>query len=152
MDPVVRRATPRDADELNRLQTLARIALQPVRGGVLRLAECEPVGDWQSITADPTCAVFVGTLLDSVVSYLVLELSVRKNRGIVTHAYVEPGARELGLGDGMLASAIEVVRAAGLGGIEAVALPGDRETKNMYERAGLTARKLTVYKALHADA
>ena len=37
-----------------------------------------------------------------------------------------------------------------LSGIEAVALPGDRETKNLFERAGLTARKITVYKSLVA--
>jgi GNAT superfamily N-acetyltransferase len=151
MDPVVRRATNSDALELDRLQALAREALEPVRGGALRLAECPAVTDWPSLISEVDSAVFVGTLLDSVVSYLALDVSRSKNRGIVTHAFVEPGARELGLGDAMLEAAIAVVRDAGLAGIEAIALPGDRETKNMYERAGLTARKLTVYKALHVD-
>lgn len=151
MDPVVRRATVADAAELDRLQSLARLALEPVRGGALRLAECPAVTDWPSLINDASCVVFVGMLLDSVVSYLVLQLSDQKNRGIVTHAYVEAEARELGLGDGMLEAAIAVVRDAGLAGVEAIALPGDRETKNMYERAGLTARKLTVYKSLLAD-
>ena len=66
--------------------------------------------------------------------------------------YVEQEARELGLGDTMVEHAIATVREAGLEGIESVALPGDRETKNLFERAGLTARLITVYKTLAADA
>ena len=82
---------------------------------------------------------------------MVMHLVPSKDRGIITHAFVEAEARELGLGDTMVEVAIATVREAGLAGIEAVALPGDRETKNLYERAGLTARKLTVYKSLSAD-
>ena len=32
--------------------------------------------------------------------------------------------------------------------LEGEALPGDRETKNLYERAGITARLITVSKSL----
>jgi len=32
--------------------------------------------------------------------------------------------------------------------VEAEALPGDRETKNLYERAGITARNIVVSKRL----
>ncbi len=151
MDPVVRRATATDAADLELLQDLARHGLEPVRGGALRLAECAPVTDWLALNSDPQRAIFVGTLDDAVVSYMVVELSPEKHRGLITHAFVETEARELGLGDAMLEMAIAVVRKAGLAGIEAVALPGDRETKNMYERAGLTARKLTVYKSLQPE-
>lgn len=148
IDPVVRRALHGDAGELDRLQTLARAAIVLVRGGALRLAECTPVTDWASLIDDQDAAVFVGSLLDASVSYMVVHLSRNADRGIITQAFVEPEGRELGLGDTMLEHALEVVRAAGLSGIEATALPGDRETKNMYERGGLTARKLTVYKSL----
>ncbi len=151
MDPIVRRATAADADDLEYLQQLARHGLENVRGGALRLAECAPVTAWLDLIDSSSAAVLIGTLDDAVLSYMVVELSPTKDRGLVTHAYVEPGARELGLGDTMLEAAIAVVRAAGLTGIEATALPGDRETKNMYERAGLTARKLTVYKSLRAE-
>jgi len=145
---MVRRATASDAHQLLRLETLARQAIQDVRGGALRLAECAQVDDWQLLVDDENGVVLVGTLDDVIVSYMVMQLSVPKNRGIVSHAYVEVEARELGLGDTMLEHAIAAVRSAGLSGIEATALPGDRETKNMFERAGLTARKLTVYKSL----
>ena len=62
--------------------------------------------------------------------------------------YVTPEARELGFGDGLLEAAIELARAQGAVAIEAEALPGDRETKNLYERAGVTARKLVVWRSI----
>lgn len=148
IDPVVRRALHSDTGELDRLQTLARAAIVDVRGGALRLAECTPVTDWTSLIDDHDAVVLVGSLLDTTVSYMVMHLSRNADRGIITQAFVEPEARELGLGDTMLEHAIAAVRAAELSGIEATALPGDRETKNMFERGGLTARKLTVYKSL----
>jgi len=148
VDPIVRRAEPRDAAELDRLQAIAREGMRDVRGGALRLAECEPVVNWLDLLDESNAVVFVGTLDDAVVSYMVMHLSSERDRGIITHAYVEAEARELGLGDTLVENAVAAVREAGLNGIEAVALPGDRETKNMYERAGLTARKLTVYKSL----
>ncbi len=151
MDPIVRRADPSDALDLARMQAIAREGLVDVRGGALRLAECEQIIDWPALLDDQSTVVFVGTLNDAVVSYMVMRLTPSKDRGIITHAFVEAEARELGLGDTLVEFAIARVREAGLAGIEAIALPGDRETKNLYERAGLTARKLTVYKLLAGD-
>lgn len=68
--------------------------------------------------------------------------------GVVRQVYVHPEARELGLGDDLLEAAIAATVAAGGATIESVALPGDRETKNLFERAGLTARLITVAKRL----
>ena len=148
MDPVVRPATADDIEALNWLQSTARFGLTDVRGGQLRLRECEEITDWPALFADPNSWVLVGTLLDVVLGYMVLLIRPEIDRGVITHAFVEEGARELGLGDTMVEHAIAEVRGAQLSGIEAVALPGDRETKNLYERAGLTARKITVYKSL----
>lgn len=152
MNPVVRLAGEDDCAELARLEALAREAIRDVRGGALRLSECPPVEDWSALVRDDNARVFVGTLDDAIVAYMVLILQAARNRGTVTHVYVEPEARELGLGDTMVEHAISTVRDAGLGGIESVALPGDRETKNLFERAGLTARLIIVYKPLAADA
>ena len=66
----------------------------------------------------------------------------------IEHVWVSPGAREIGFGDDLLAAATAIARTGGAVAIEAEALPGDRETKNLYERAGVTARKLVVWKAL----
>ena len=46
----------------------------------------------------------------------------------------------------MLAEAIGAIRASGGVCVESFALPGDRDTKNLYERAGVTARKIIVSK------
>jgi ribosomal protein S18 acetylase RimI-like enzyme len=62
--------------------------------------------------------------------------------------WVSPDAREVGFGDDLLAAATDLARERGAVAIEAEALPGDRDTKNLYERAGITARKLVVWKAL----
>jgi len=148
MDPVVRPACAEDVEALNRLQGMARTALIDARGGQLRLRECEEIVDWTGLLADAGSVVLVGTLLDVVLGYMVLVLRPDTDRGVITHAFVEHDARELGLGDTMVEHAIAHVSQAGLSGIEGTALPGDRETKNLFERAGLTARKITVYKSL----
>lgn len=49
-------------------------------------------------------------------------------------------ARRLGVGAALLDEFRRLVREAGGSAIDAYALPGDRETKNLYERSGLTAR------------
>lgn len=158
MDELVRRADRGDIDELIRLETMARAGIVGVRGGDLRLQECDPIVDWLSMLAtDDTndtdeIVVLVGTIDAHVVAFMVMTIQHLRDRGFISHVYVEPGARELGLGDTMVEHAIAAVRLVGLSGIESVALPGDRETKNLFERAGLTARKLTVYKSLNANA
>lgn len=148
MDPVVQRAEPDDVAELARLEQLARCNIADARGGALRLAECHPIQDWSALVGQADTLIFIASLETVPVGYMVLELSSARARGIITHAFVEDGARELGLGDAMVEHAIAAVRQRGLAGIEATALPGDRETKNLFERAGLTARKITVYKSL----
>ncbi len=148
IDPIVRVAVVFDCAELARLESLARGGIADVRGGALRLQECQQVDDWAALVDDPDSRVFVGEIDAVVVAYAVLRLDAQRDRGIISHAYVEIEARELGFGDTMIEFAIAAVRGAGLTGIEATALPGDRDTKNLFERAGLTARKLTVYKSL----
>ena len=67
--------------------------------------------------------------------------------------YVDPDAREVGVGEAMMDRGAGVVRGPGLSsGVDAVALPGDRATKNFFERFGLTARAIVVHRALTACA
>jgi ribosomal protein S18 acetylase RimI-like enzyme len=151
VDELVRRAVVHDCPELERLEAVSRAAIEHVRGGALRLQECAPIADWPALLTSPGAVVLVGSLDDVVVGYLVMLLSAVKDRGVITHVFVEEEARQLGLGDSMIEHAIEAVVDAGLVGIESTALPGDRDTKNLFERAGITARKLTVYKSLRSD-
>ena len=77
-----------------------------------------------------------------------IELEIANDVARVMQVYVEPLAREVGFGDWLLEAAIEEGRRRGGKVIEGFALPGDRATKNLYERAGITARKITVSKDL----
>jgi GNAT superfamily N-acetyltransferase len=92
--------------------------------------------------------VFVGTIDGVPVGYLLLSQVIAGSTARVEQVWVSPEAREIGFGDDLLAAATDLARSGGASAIEAEALPGDRDTKNLYERAGVTARKLVVWKAL----
>jgi len=66
----------------------------------------------------------------------------------IRDVWVTPEARELGFGDALLAAVIDEARTTSAIGVEGEALPGDRHTKNLYERAGIVARLIVTYKAL----
>jgi len=146
IDPVVRRAVADDAGSLAFLEAEARAALVDTRGGNRWLEEHPTITPgWDAAVAGRD--VFVAVLMlaghaDVVVGYLVLDVDGPIAR--VDQVYVTPEARELGFGDALLELATEVARARGVVILEGQALPGDRNTKNLYERAGITARLITV--------
>ncbi|MEQ1872352.1 MAG: GNAT family N-acetyltransferase [Ilumatobacteraceae bacterium] len=146
MEQVIRRLEIGDAEVVAQLETDARAALQSERGGLAHLAERVPVGEWGALADNADRPVWVGTIDGVVVGYIEVEIVNGVAR--VMQVYVEPLAREVGFGDWLLEAAIEEGRRRGCSVIEGFALPGDRATKNLYERAGITARKITVSKAL----
>ena len=151
IDPLVRSIDVDDAVDLAQLRLLeieARAALDGQRGGERWLVEHPEVGDdWGERCARPGVDVVVAHIDDIVVGYLVAVLGddhiVR-----VDQVWVTPEARECGFGDGMLEFAIERAVARGAIAVEGESLPGDRHTKNLYERAGIVARLITTYKVL----
>jgi GNAT superfamily N-acetyltransferase len=138
---IVRPLEPGDAGEVAALEAEARDSLTDQRGGAAHLREVPAVVDWSSV---PT--TWVATFDDVVVGYL--QLVVHDDIAEVRQVYVHPEARELGFGDWLLEAALAHARTAGCRYIEGVALPGDRNTKNLYERAGITARKIVVSQQL----
>ncbi len=62
--------------------------------------------------------------------------------------YVLPEARGVGLGEALMDEILAWAAASGAMAVESVALPGDRVTKNFFERYGLTARALQVHRRL----
>ena len=150
IDPVVRDAVADDRDELTALEAAAREALADQRGGVRWLEE-HPLHapDWDPGTAGGSAGAVLVAELDGVpVGYLVMRADGPVVR--VVDVYVRPEARELGFGDELLAVALARARAGGASWFEAEALPGDRDTKNLYERAGITARLIVVSTRLDA--
>ncbi|HQV56504.1 MAG TPA: GNAT family N-acetyltransferase [Ilumatobacteraceae bacterium] len=141
MIEAVRSAAAADVDELRRLEDRARTALIDQRGGSAVLDELPPI-DWRSALGE----VVVATIDDVVVGYL--HLTIDQRTATVASVYVDPQAREVGLGDEMLTVAFERARQAGCDVLEGWSLPGDRSTKNLYERAGVVARKIIVSRRL----
>ena len=149
---------PATADDLPRLAELASLAieeLRPGRGGevwarhMARQAPFEPLLAEQ--LADTDHRVLVGTVDDVVVGYgvaCVEALPDGGRLGVVTDLYSEPEAREIGLGELMMEDLVGWCRERGCFGVDSLALPGDRHTKNFFESFGLVARALIVHRPL----
>lgn len=138
----VRPAVLVDASALTALEAAARAHLFYQRGGPALLAEQPATLNWEDAIDDAARRVLVGTLDEQVFGYL--ELRFVDATAVVHQVYVHPDARELGLGDWMIEAALAAARAHGCRVFEGFALPGDRDTKNLFERAGITARKIIV--------
>lgn len=67
---------------------------------------------------------------------------------LVTHLYVVPECREVGAGDALMEWIIDDAVGVGLAAVRSAALPGDRSTKNLFERHGLIARAIQVERRL----
>ena len=148
IDPTIRRCRADDGDvaQLELLEREAREALVGQRGGDRWLVEHPAVGaNWLERCAGAD--VWVAHIDDVVVGYMVAELGedliVR-----IDQVWVTPLAREVGFGDALLEHAIASARERGAIGVEGESLPGDRQTKNLYERAGIVARLITTYRDL----
>jgi GNAT superfamily N-acetyltransferase len=149
IDPLVRRPDGTNEGELGQLRALeaeARAALVDQRGGPRWLDENTAVGDrWGEVCRDSI--VWLAHIDEVVVGYIVGAVGDDRIARILD-VYVTPGARELGFGDALLHAVIGDARRADATTIEGFSLPGDRATKNLYERAGIVARLITTSRAL----
>ena len=66
----------------------------------------------------------------------------------ITHLFVMKECREVGAGDALMVWLVNGAQEAGLLAVRASALPGDRSTKNLFERHGLVARATQVERKL----
>jgi GNAT superfamily N-acetyltransferase len=150
-----RPATDADAP---RLAELAEQAVEELRGGrggevwARTLGRRAPFVDgFTEQLASSRHHVLVGTLDDTVLGYGVGrldELADGSRLGVVSDLYVEPEARGVGIGEAMMDALVAWCAAAGCTGVDSVALPGDRHTKNFFESFGLVARAILVHKDL----
>lgn len=128
--------------------------LRPLRGGDIWAAS-RPVEEGLTRVAaaleDPAQRVLVGTIDDVVVGYAwARERTLADGRriAVIDDLYVEAGARGVGVGEALMDELVAWARERGCAGIDAVALPGLRETKNFFEESGFTARLLVMHKSL----
>jgi GNAT superfamily N-acetyltransferase len=149
-----RPATPGDAARLAELDAEARAGVVTQRGGALYLLR-EAVPFEAAVLERPDACSVVGTIDGVVFGYA----TATEDSGVdgmrlatLRHLYVEPGARDVGVGEAMMDLVLAWCEERGYRGIDALALPGDRATKNFFERYGLTARAILVHRALGPEA
>ncbi len=150
-----RPAVADDLAELLRLARALRAELRELRGGALwetREAAPEPLEEvFRDLLTRADAHVVVGTVGGAPVGFgTVVVERLRDGRllGIVRDLYVEPEARAVGVGESIGDRLVAFCSTAGCIGIDAVALPGQRDAKNFFERAGFTARALIMHKPL----
>lgn len=100
---------------------------------------------------DPDQEIWVGTIDDTIVGYAVCRLEVLRTGELlasVSDLYVTEGAREVAIGETMMDAIVQWCEARQCVGIDALALPGNRQTKNFFETFGFKARLLTVHRPL----
>ncbi|HMK10352.1 MAG TPA: GNAT family N-acetyltransferase [Acidimicrobiales bacterium] len=151
-------ARPATLGDLTRIAELAEQAVAELavsKGGAVwsrREARAKPYTD--SLRADLDASdrhVLAGEFGGAIVGYAVVRAETLRDGGIlgvIDDIYVEPDAREVGVGEALMDGIEQWCRALGCIGIDALALPGNRETKNFFETFGLVARAIVVHRSL----
>lgn len=150
-----RPATIEDIDSVSDLTAAAREAVADTRGGPVLLStdQRSEGGSRHLETAltDDSRRLLAGTLDEVIVGYLLAAL-VKTPGGLliaeVEEIYVEDGARRVGVGAAMFDRLVSWAVDHDCGGIDALALPGDRDTKNFFESHGLVARAIIAHRPL----
>jgi GNAT superfamily N-acetyltransferase len=153
-----RPAEPGDLDLLVGLATEADEALHAQRGGALWAVTSswsarhdDPRAWFEQMLVDPEQCGIVGCIDAHPVGFAVVRLATLADDrviGVIDELFVAAGAREVGVGELMMEAVLDWCRATGCDGIDGVAMPGDRATKNFFERFGLTARAILVHRDL----
>jgi GNAT superfamily N-acetyltransferase len=154
-DESTRVATRQDLDLLVELAEAAVVEKRSQKGGEVwsrhdgrvdsprpRLAEA---------LAEPDHHVVLGLLDDAVVGYAVAHterVADGGTLGVIEDLYVDPGCRAVGVGEVLMNDLLDWCRQRGCFGVDSLALPGDRATKNFFESFGLVARAIVVHRAL----
>ena len=157
IDEGARRAADADLAVVAELAAQAAAEMAPLRGGsVWSRLEARPEPLHEGLARDlhdDDALVVVGTIDGAVVGYgavRLVELHDGARLGRVGDIYVLPEARGVGVGEAMMERLLDWAARRGCIGVDSLALPGDRNTKNFFETHGLVARSITVHRALSA--
>ena len=96
-------------------------------------------------------SVVVGTIDDVVIGLgvgRVERLRDGRDLGIIEELFVEPEARSIGVGEAIVDLLLEFFGEHGCIGADALALPGNRATKNFFEQHGFVARSIVMHRPL----
>ncbi|MEY2447476.1 MAG: hypothetical protein QOH79_952 [Acidimicrobiaceae bacterium] len=155
---MIEAARPASNDDVPRIAELARAAIAELRstkgGEVWARREARPEPIDSSLAADLAngdAIVLVGVIDDAAIGYAVAvieQLRDGSDLARLTDVYVEPEARGVGVGEALLDAVVEWATGRHCVGIDSLALPGNRETKNFFESFGLVARAIVVHRPL----
>jgi GNAT superfamily N-acetyltransferase len=150
-----------DRDDLPRLAELCRTALSQIsegRGGALLVehhGRSEPLEEALARTLeDRDRTAWVGTIDDQIVGYAIGRtetLAGGTELGAVEELFVEPRGRGVGVGEALMAALLAWFADRGCAGVDTVALPGDRLSKNFFESGGFKARLIVMHRALPSN-
>ena len=123
-----------------------------MRGGAVwkaREARQEPIEEHlEELLDDAEVRVLVATIDETIVGYAVARLEHLTDGGVlgvIDDIFVEEGARQVGLGELMINDLMAWCAERKCIGMDAMALPGHRATKNFFEESGFTARQLVMH-------
>lgn len=163
----VRTARAADLPRCVELVAAARDEATTVRGGALlaalgdqttgtprtdgsgdRTDPARVVESW--VAGGPTRILLIGIFEGATVGLATGHVVERGTRriGRVDCCYVEAGARQVGVGGLLVEGLLEWFVTRQCSDVDAIALPGDRETKQLLETAGFKARLLVLHRPL----
>jgi GNAT superfamily N-acetyltransferase len=147
----------RDSDTPACLELLARALTdaRSVRGGPALVGNTTPaevLARWME-AAPADAALYVGEFQQAVVGLAAATVAVRPHAtelsGRIECCYVETEARGVGVGSALMHSMVAWCSQRGCRDVDALALPGDRLSKQRFEGAGFTARLLVLNRPLN---
>ena len=152
MEEGCRPARTADVPRIAELNRAVIDELAPMRGGAVwkaREARPEPIEEGlEALLDDAEVRVVVATIDDVVVGYGIVRLEHLRDGsvlGIVDDLFVEEEARQVGLGELMIGDLMAWCEERKCIGMDAMALPGHRASKNFFEESGFTARQLVMH-------
>ena len=133
-----------------RLLDLALESARTMRGGPALIGR-ESTESLLERWGGPQASLFVGEYEGALVGLLGVSLgepAAGRLPALIECCYVEPEARGVGVGSSLMEAAVAWSGVHGCTDVDALALPGDRPTKQRLEAAGFTARLLTLSRRL----
>jgi len=156
--PSARPATTEDIDALSRSHLQATEVLEGHRGGSHLVAQlrrgqttAEVSTSFATALAEPSTRVLAGCLGTTVVGHAVVDLPAGDapvRTAEIVELWVHPGARGVGVGGALLDASRRTAFEADCTGLDSLALPGDRDTKNFFEDHAMVARAIRVHTSI----